>query len=309
MAPQESFPFFVISRGLRPISRQQVAYEGQVVRKPLVGEAIHLQIKLRGQLTSHNDLIEVIFQLASRKDADHFPRELPERPLAPLTQVPPGELVMPRPIRKPVHRAAIDLFDVITQPVLLEERSQPLIEARVIRVAVDLAPVKCQGIKNAFHGYQAGDIPVEYPGVFRGTSGSCKEAPPGSTWLSGQAERHPAGAIRQLSQQPIVGGEFLLGPTLASQGLGQEQRYLGALGGLGELIQKFAGPANHAAVFPVGRIGLQPVNMQSGSFFRLGKAAVEERQQLRSARPVEVGHRRPLLRGMVLFRIDRIEDQ
>ncbi len=87
-----------------------------------------------------DERLKIVFQLTTLEDPDGVLRQLLELGGLSLTQVKTRQLVIPGEVRKARHRAAVNFLLLHAQAVLVQKNRQPLVQSRIIRVMVQLAP-------------------------------------------------------------------------------------------------------------------------------------------------------------------------
>ena len=142
------------------IRAQQIAHEDRVVRESLVGVLVHSQVERRGTAVAY--VAKILLKIGAAESLDRFLGQLFEIGVSLVAQVEARQLVVPGAIREPCQRSPVDLLLLSAQSVLIQKYCQPFVEARVVRIAIDLAAEHGQCLGNLFQLHQAGQIAFQH---------------------------------------------------------------------------------------------------------------------------------------------------
>ena len=95
-----------------------------IVRESPIGVQVQTKIHLG---RAADERLKIMFQLAALKDLNSVLRQLLEFSVFLLTQIKACQLVIPGMVRKVSHRAAVNLFLLDAEAVLVQENGQPLV--------------------------------------------------------------------------------------------------------------------------------------------------------------------------------------
>src|SRR5215471_11615044 len=134
--PDECHPSCLVIRRYRVISLQQIANEIEIVRESRVGKLIQTHIHRRG---TPADRREVRLQRAAIELLDSILRQLLERGIFPVTQVEARQLTVPGGIGETRERSPVHFLLFLAEIVLLQKNGETLVQARIVRVVINLS--------------------------------------------------------------------------------------------------------------------------------------------------------------------------
>ena len=158
MLAQEKLPGSVICCAFGGVGGEEVAGEVEVVREALVSVEVELQVELRPAAV---DVAEVGFEFGAVEGVDDLTGEGGEVLLALLTNVEARELVVEGGAREAGDGAAVDLFLLGGEVVLLEEVGEADVEEWVVGVAVELAAEDGEGFGEFVLGGETTEVAIE----------------------------------------------------------------------------------------------------------------------------------------------------
>ena len=138
MLAKQSFPCGKIVGLRRPVCVEKIANEHRIMWEALVG--VLVQAKIQSRASPANDISEVMFEVGTVEGLHGVLGQLLEFGVLPVLQVEASKFVGPGAVGKSSNRPPVYLLLHRTQAILVKKYSQTFIQARVVRIAVDLAP-------------------------------------------------------------------------------------------------------------------------------------------------------------------------
>src|SRR5437867_9132466 len=106
-----------------------------------MGVQIDLELQTPIQRWIHNDVRDVLFQITSGERVHSLLGQEPQFAGEPVAKIEAGEFVPPGSILKTLHGLTIDLRNVAGSGIGAKEIRESVIEAGVVRIAIDFASV------------------------------------------------------------------------------------------------------------------------------------------------------------------------
>ena len=257
---------------------------------------IDLQLQPAFERRVCNHISDVGFHIGARECVHNLSRKGPQIVGEPIAKIKPGQLVPPRSILKTLNGAAVNLLDVTGPLIGAEKIRKAVVQARIIGVAIEFAPVQCERVGNPVQLAQPGDVPLQHLSVV-GRAG------PAAT------ERNLLRPGGKFGKQSIVHREFfrnLLAPRIRIRDL---ERYPCPLLCIGEIVDERGTLANDRLILTVQGVAFDDPRQQLRASSRTRKAIRQQGVKIRRFRPVEIGFALSFLGRELNIRILGIEDQ
>src|SRR4029077_1092824 len=139
------------------IGVKQIANKYRIVRESLIGILVQAKVQRRAAAIY---LVEISFEIGAVEALDRILGQLFEIGVSFIPKIVAREFVVPEPVRETRNRTPVDFLLFGAQAILIQKNREPLVEAGVVGVAVDLLPKNCQCIGDSLHLDQSRQIAV-----------------------------------------------------------------------------------------------------------------------------------------------------
>src|SRR5579871_1568385 len=140
-------------------------HEGQVLSESFMRVEIELQIQSRIWIRAGDDVREVSLQFRSREHGNGITADLFKSVAFSGAQIPARQLVIPGPVAELRDRPGINVLDFARHTILLNELAEPVVESRVVGIAVDLGAVDAERIQWTLQLRQTRKVLVQHSDV------------------------------------------------------------------------------------------------------------------------------------------------